>query len=52
VVVLRYYDDLSEVEIADVLRCSLWEVKSQASRGLAQLRAVAGSEAERTSGQM
>lgn len=52
VVVLRYYDGLSEVEIADVLGCSLWEVKSQASRGLARLRAAAGPEAERTSGQM
>ena len=52
VVVLRYYDDLSEVEIADVLGCSLWEVKSQASRGLARLRAIAGPGAVRTSGQM
>lgn len=43
VVVLRYYNDLSEVEIADVLGCSLWEVKSQASRGLARLRAVTGA---------
>jgi RNA polymerase sigma-70 factor (sigma-E family) len=42
VVVLKYYNDLSEVEIADVLGCSLWEVKSQASRGLARLRAVTG----------
>jgi DNA-directed RNA polymerase specialized sigma24 family protein len=42
VVVLMYYNDLSEVEIADVLGCSLWEVKSQASRGLARLRAVTG----------
>lgn len=50
--VLRYYGDLSEVEIADLLGCSLWEVKSQASRGLARLRAVAGPEAERTGGQM
>ena len=46
VVVLRYYNDLSEVEIADVLGCSLWEVKSQASRGLARLRAVAPPETE------
>lgn len=50
VVVLRYYDDLSEAELADVLGCSLREVKSQASRGLARLRAVAGPEAGRTSG--
>lgn len=52
VVVLRYYEDLSEAEIADVLGCSLWEVKSQASRGLARLRAVAGPEADQTSGQL
>jgi RNA polymerase sigma-70 factor (sigma-E family) len=50
VVVLRYYDDLSEAELADVLGCSLREVKSQASRGLARLRAVAGPGAGRTSG--
>jgi RNA polymerase sigma-70 factor (sigma-E family) len=50
VVVLRYYNDLSEVEIADVLGCSLREVKSQASRGLARLRAVARPEVERISG--
>lgn len=39
VVVLRYWDDLGEDEVAAVLRCSVGTVKSQASRGLAKLRA-------------
>ena len=39
VVVLRYYDDLSEREIADALGCSPGAVKTHASRALATLRA-------------
>ena len=42
VLVLRYFDDLSEVETADMLGCSLGTVKSQAARGLARLRTAAG----------
>jgi RNA polymerase sigma-70 factor (sigma-E family) len=38
VLVLRYYDDLSEGETAQMLGCSLGTVKSQAARGLARLR--------------
>lgn len=40
VVVLRYWEDLSEVDVAVVLGCSIGSVKSQASRGLHRLRAV------------
>jgi len=38
VLVLRYFDDLSEVETAAAMQCSVGTVKSQASRGLARLR--------------
>ena len=38
VIVLRYYEDLSEEQIADVLGCSRGTVKSQASAALAHLR--------------
>jgi RNA polymerase sigma-70 factor (sigma-E family) len=40
VLVLRYFDDLSEGETAQMLGCSLGTVKSQAARGLARLRAA------------
>lgn len=38
VVVLRYYEDLSETETADLPGCSVGTVKSQCSRALAKLR--------------
>jgi RNA polymerase sigma-70 factor (sigma-E family) len=39
VVVLRYYEDLPDVEVARVLGCSEQTVRSQCSRALAKLRA-------------
>jgi RNA polymerase sigma-70 factor (sigma-E family) len=40
VLVLRYWEQLSEAEAAEVLGCSVGTVKSTASRGLARLREV------------
>jgi len=44
VVVLRYYEDLSEAETARVLGCCVGTVKSQANRALASLRTRLGDE--------
>lgn len=52
VLVLRYFNDLSEAEIADALGCSAGTVKSQASRGLARLRDIAEPDTEPPAGQM
>jgi RNA polymerase sigma-70 factor (sigma-E family) len=38
VIVLRYWEQFSEAEAAELLRCSVGTVKSAASRGLARLR--------------
>lgn len=45
VLILRYYGQLSEAEIADTLRISRGAVKSHSSRGLRALRPVLGAEA-------
>jgi RNA polymerase sigma-70 factor (sigma-E family) len=45
VVVLRYYEDLSEAEIADALGCSRGNVKSTAHRALKALRAAVDPQA-------
>lgn len=45
VVVLRYVEDLSERQVADLLGCSVGSVKSHASRGLSALRGAAALQA-------
>ncbi len=44
VLVLRYYEDLSEAEIARTLGCSQGSVKAHASRGIAALRAAISAD--------
>ena len=38
VIVLRVFDDLPEAQVAEILKCSVGNVKSTASRALAKLR--------------
>lgn len=44
VLVLRYFDDLTEVETADVLGCTVGTVKSQHARAIARLRELLPAE--------
>jgi RNA polymerase sigma factor (sigma-70 family) len=46
VIVLRYWEQRTEAETAALLGCSEGTVKSAASRGLRQLRELAGPNAE------
>ncbi len=46
VLVLRYFEDLSEEQVAEVMGISIGGVKSQASRALIRLREVAGVRPE------
>ena len=48
--VLRYFEDLSEAQTALTLGCSVGTVKSQAARGLARLREITGGAGARYSG--
>lgn len=43
-VVLRYYEDLPEVQAAEILGCSVGTVKSQTSRALDRLQQLLGAE--------
>jgi RNA polymerase sigma factor (sigma-70 family) len=46
VLVLRYFLDLPEAEVAAALKCSLGTVKSSAARGLARLEQTLGTTTE------
>lgn len=46
VLVLRYWEQLSEAEAAEMLGCSVGTVKSSASRGLARLRELTADWAD------
>ena len=46
VIVLRYFEDLSEADTATALGMSAGSVKSQASRGLDRLRLVLAAQDE------
>jgi RNA polymerase sigma-70 factor (sigma-E family) len=50
VLVLRFFEDCTEAQTAELLGCSLGNIKSTAARGLARLREIAApwSEFERT----
>jgi RNA polymerase sigma-70 factor (sigma-E family) len=45
IVVLRYWEELSVREVADLRRCSIGNVKSQAARGLERLRELMAADA-------
>ncbi len=47
-IVLRYYEDLTEAQTADVLGCSVGAVKSQVAAGLKRLREVLGDTFDET----
>jgi RNA polymerase sigma-70 factor (sigma-E family) len=50
VLVLRYYEDLTEAQTATMLGCSVGTVKSQAARAIERLRELTGAAGDRDSG--
>lgn len=48
VIVLRYFNDLSEAQIAKLLGCNVGTVKSSGARGLERLRAIVAPERARS----
>jgi DNA-directed RNA polymerase specialized sigma24 family protein len=50
-IVLRYWEDLSDAEAADVLGCSASTVRSSVARGLHRLRELSGADAAVVAGQ-
>ncbi len=52
VIVLRYFEDLSEAEIAEILGCSRGTVKSTAHRSLKSLRAALDASSDQTRAQI
>lgn len=50
VILLRYLEDLTEVQTAETLGCSVGAVKSQCSRALSRLRAVIDERPEPSGG--
>jgi RNA polymerase sigma-70 factor (sigma-E family) len=51
-IVLRYWEDLSDAEAADVLGCSASTVRSSVTRGLHRLRELSGADAAVAVGQV
>jgi RNA polymerase sigma factor (sigma-70 family) len=49
-VVLRYFEDLSEADTAQLMGCSRSTVNNHVTRGLADLRVALAPEIEPTSG--
>jgi len=47
-IVLRYYQDLTEAQTAEVMGCSVGAVKSQVSAGLQKLRNALGQTLDET----
>jgi RNA polymerase sigma-70 factor (sigma-E family) len=48
VIILRYYEDLPDAEIGELLGCSAVTVRSHAAKGLARLRATLSPTGEKT----